>query len=201
MEGLKINEINKISRDSGIYKITNIINNKVYIGSAFNLHNRIYIHCYLLRRNEHHNPHLQSAWNKYSESSFEFNVIEICNRDDLLTREQFWLDEYKSYDNKYGYNICKIAGNTSGRRFSEETKQKMRESRLGSKASEEAKIKMSKSRTGERNGMYGKNHTEESKKKMSENRKDTSGEKNHFYGKHHSEETKEKLRKNAIEKN
>ena len=200
MEGLKINEINKISRDSGIYKITNIINNKVYIGSAFNLHNRIYIHCYLLRRNEHHNPHLQSAWNKYSESSFEFNVIEICNRDDLLTREQFWLDEYKSYDNKYGYNICKIAGNTSGRRFSEETKQKMRESRLGSKASEEAKIKMSKSRTGERNGMYGKNHTEESKKKMSENRKDTSGEKNHFYGKHHSEETKEKLRKNAIEK-
>lgn len=200
IERLNSKEIDKIPHDSGIYKIINITNNKIYIGSAFNLHNRIYNHCFLLRKNEHHNPHLQFAWNKYKEESFEFSVIEICEKDNLLIREQFWLDKYKSYDNKYGYNICKIAGNTSGRCFSEETKQKIRESRLGSKVSEEAKIKMSKSRTGEKNGMYGKNHTEEAKKKMSKNRKDTSGNKNHFYGKHHSEETKEKLRKIATEK-
>jgi nucleoside-diphosphate-sugar epimerase len=63
---------------------------------------------------------------------------------------------------------------------------------------EESKLKQSlaaSGRTGEKNHMYGKNHTEESKKKMSESH---SGEKNFWYGKNHTEETK--LKQSLVKK-
>ena len=194
-------DINQVPYETGIYKIKNKTNNKVYIGSAYNLHLRLYNHCYLLRRNEHHNPHLQSAWNKYKEENFEFSIIEFCDKEKILDREQIWIDHYKSYDQNIGYNMCPIAGNTAGKKFSEETKEKMREAAIGRKLSEEAKKAMSESRKGEKNGMYGKHHTEESKRKISENKPDTTGENNHFYGKHHSEETKRIIREKALSRN
>ena len=46
---------------------------------------------------------------------------------------------------------------------------------------------------GEKNGMYGKQHTEEAKRKMRENHYDQSGENNHMHGKHHSKETRRKI--------
>ena len=46
---------------------------------------------------------------------------------------------------------------------------------------------------GENNPMYGKKHSEETRKKMSEHHADVSGENNPFYGKKHSEETRKKM--------
>ena len=54
----------------GIYKITNKINNKIYIGSSYSISKRISEHKYQLRRNSHPNIHLQSSWNKYGEDNF-----------------------------------------------------------------------------------------------------------------------------------
>ena len=188
-----LNTKDEIPYTSGVYKIENKTNHKVYVGSTVNLYHRMYEHSYTLENNIHKNKHLQASWNKYGKDAFEFSVIEECDKDNLLIREQYWLDYYKAYDNQYGYNICRFAGNTLGKKLSEETKQKIREASTGRKASDEAKRKMSESRTGKNNGMHGKHHTEESKQKMREHAPDYSGEKNPFYGRKHSDETKQKI--------
>lgn len=113
----------------GIYKITNIVNNKIYVGSAFNLSNRISCHKYTLKNNKHKNKHLQSAYNLYGESNFLFEVIEVVeNLNILLDREQFYLDTLNPADKKIGYNIAKKAGNTAGITASLETRNKQSES-------------------------------------------------------------------------
>lgn len=105
---------------SGIYIIINKVNNKSYIGSAFNLNRRRYMHIYDLVKDKHHSPRLQNAWNKYGKESFEFKVIEHCDKEDCIKREQYYLDLYKPY-----YNICLNAQNRSGVKASKETLEKM----------------------------------------------------------------------------
>ena len=94
---------------SGIYSITNIINNKVYIGSSKDIYGRWVQHKNTLNQNKHHNRYLQFAWNKYGEENFLFKIIELCDGKDLFVNEQKWYDFYNSGDEKYGYNLSKIA--------------------------------------------------------------------------------------------
>ena len=64
---------------SGIYKIINKVNDKYYVGSSQNimgLHGRCYDQIRKLNLNQHSNPHLQSAWNKYGKINFVFLIIE-----------------------------------------------------------------------------------------------------------------------------
>ena len=89
----------------GIYRIRNLINNKVYIGSTKNMKLRWAKHKALLRHNKHQNTHLQSAWNKYGEDAFVFEVIEECKTEDLISREQFFIDSLNP-----DYNQTAIAG-------------------------------------------------------------------------------------------
>lgn len=153
---------------SGIYIIKNIINNKVYVGSAVNIDKRWKEHKNHLKEGKHHSCHLQSAWNIYGEQSFKFDMIEeVSNPDHLLSYEQVYLDYYKSYEREKGYNICKTAG-----------------SQYGMKHTEEAKRKISDAVSGEKNPFSGRKHTEEAKQKISEGNK----------GKKLTEETKNKMR-------
>ncbi len=90
----------------GIYKIENKINGKIYIGSSKNIENRFKEHKTMLRNNKHHSYYLQNSWNKYGESNFEFKKIEeITNLSDLLSRESFYIEKFKSLDSNFGYNI------------------------------------------------------------------------------------------------
>lgn len=91
-----------VSDDSGIYCILNKLNQKRYIGQTYSIKNRFYRHKKELRKNAHHNNHLQSAWNKYGEENFEFSVIEYCEVDLLNEREAYWINFYDSF--KDGYN-------------------------------------------------------------------------------------------------
>jgi group I intron endonuclease len=96
----------------GIYKIINLCNGKFYIGSSRNLKRRWKEHKLELRKNNHSNAHLQSAWNKYGEENFKFEIIEyIEDIIELKNREQYWIDILKAYDNTIGYNIIRMVNN------------------------------------------------------------------------------------------
>lgn len=95
-----------IPRTSGIYRILCIPTGKIYIGSAVNLYKRWQNHRCNLRGNRHPNSHLQRAWQKYGEQAFTFEVIEECEPDRLLEREQFLLDTIRPYGKKVGFNIA-----------------------------------------------------------------------------------------------
>lgn len=117
---------------SGIYVIRNTSNNKLYIGSAKNIKQRLHEHNSMLRRNKHHSKYLQNSYNKY-ENCFLFSILEKCNIDNLINREQYWIDYYLSYKKIYGYNNAPKAYNSLNRKFSEETKLKMSNSHKGMK--------------------------------------------------------------------
>ena len=118
---------------SGIYIIQNTTNRKTYVGSAVNILRRWYDHRSNLRRNEHENPHLQRAWIKYGEASFQFSVIEeIADTSLLVSAEQDWIDTCSPE-----YNICRVAGSHLGTKHSAEAKAKMSAAKLGGKQSPE----------------------------------------------------------------
>jgi group I intron endonuclease len=111
---------------SGIYKITNGATGKVYIGSSINVLKRIRLHDKFLSSNKHQNKILQRAYNKDGSSFFIYECLEIVEDYNLLLlREQHYLDLYKSYLRKNGYNICKMAGSTLGRKKSEKEIERM----------------------------------------------------------------------------
>lgn len=83
---------------TGIYKIENIVNHKVYIGQSRHILNRLKAH---LRKEE--NPYLRSAFQKYGLDNFSFEVIKETW--DMNYWEMFLICIYKSQDNDYGYNI------------------------------------------------------------------------------------------------
>lgn len=105
---------------SGVYKIKNEINGKVYVGSTNNFTRRWLKHRALLRHNKHQNSHLQAAWNKYGESSFTFSIIEECPIDSLLSREQFYIDTLHPE-----YNQTMVAGKVE---MTEERRKKLSDS-------------------------------------------------------------------------
>lgn len=144
---MKKDNINK--KISGIYKITNLINNKFYIGSAVSLLNRYHTHKNSFVKNKHKNQHLQNSINKYGIDNFKFEVIELCNKEELLIKEQYYIDTLNP-----DYNICLIAGNSLGVKRSEEYKENQRKIQTGLKHiphSEETKRKISKSNKGRQN--------------------------------------------------
>jgi len=115
-----------------IYCIKNLINNKVYIGSAIGHYRRKGQHYYMLRRNNHFNIHLQSSWNKYGEINFKFIVLEfIENVDFLEERETYWIKEYNSLNNKHGYNARVDCKTNLKLKWPEESKRKFSLSKKG----------------------------------------------------------------------
>ena len=143
---------------TGIYKIINKSNGKVYIGQSVDVENRIKNHKGDLRRNHHHNEHLQNSFNKYGEESFEFSLIKSCKARYLDRFEKLHIYLNKSMNPKYGYN--KDSGGSVQKEVSEETKEKMREAKKGKRFSEEHKMKISEAHKG-------KKHSSETKRKMS----------------------------------
>lgn len=95
---------------SGIYKITNLINNKIYIGSSSNINERINAH---FRCNGQGSIPLSNAILKYGKDNFEIEILEYCNRENLKDIEQKWMDYTKCYDKNIGYNILKTAATIS----------------------------------------------------------------------------------------
>lgn len=79
---------------SGIYAIRNVVSDKIYIGSAFNLNKRYLVHKSDLAHNKHANKHLQRSFNKYGPSAFVFELVELCEMNALKEREQIHIDNH-----------------------------------------------------------------------------------------------------------
>lgn len=68
---------------SGVYKISNNVNDYVYIGKAVNLHNRIKDHRRNLKRGVYGNPNLHGFVKKFGFESLFFEIIRLCKKEDL----------------------------------------------------------------------------------------------------------------------
>jgi group I intron endonuclease len=136
---------------TGIYTITNLVNEKFYIGSAIDIHNRWSDHRSNLRSNKHANVHLQRSWNKHGENSFKFEIKVLCDMTNLRKIEQIYLDEHVG--NKMCYNIAINAEHSgTGLKQSKETLEKRSESLKGRKLSEEHKKKIGDANRGRIHG-------------------------------------------------
>lgn len=166
--------------NSGIYTITNLFNNKMYVGMSKNIKNRLCHHKAELRGNYHINEFLQKSWNKYGAENFLFEVLEECEEQFLCSQEHYWCNMLNTHDMKYGYNLLpthpyclnlsskfireKISKKLTGRKLSEEHKLKIKYNSLGKKHTEKSKKLISINNLG-------KKRTDLTKKKISENHK------------------------------
>ncbi|UVD32212.1 putative homing endonuclease [Vibrio phage phiKT1028] len=215
---------------SYVYILLEPQSKKFYIGSCENVNERFQRHIDELNRDAHHNQNMQELHNDGKEFYLFYGEHET--REEAYQEEEKLIKENK--DNPLMLNIslgARGGDNLTLNPNREAIIQKMTDHlkvRYSQLSEEERKAKYG--RSGEANGMYGKNHSEESKQKMSDTAKgrptwnkgipmteehkqkfmtyienrDTSGEANPFFGKSHSEETKEKIsetkRRNLIDK-
>jgi len=95
-----------INNVSGIYKITNKINNKMYIGSSKNMPIRLNQHLKDLIADKHHSYKLQNDFNEFGIDVFTFEIIRVVNNEsELKDIEQKYMDDYKCYEDNIGYNV------------------------------------------------------------------------------------------------
>jgi group I intron endonuclease len=128
-----------------IYKTTNLLNGKIYIGQDRN-NNSDYLGSGTL---------LKRAIKKYGLINFKKDIIEYCDSLKFLNeKEMFWISYYNSTNRNIGYNIA--LGGSGGDTLSNHPNIK----EIGNKISLKNK--------GEKNGFYGKNHSDETRKKMQE---------------------------------
>lgn len=132
-----------------IYKIINIINNKLYVGKTVKtLSHRIYAH---IKNSEKSNQYIHRAMCKYGIKNFKWEIIENVVSD-LNEREKYWIKTLNSlHPNGYNLTVGGEGGDTwsvLGRGHSKETINKMRLSHTGKKHSMESRLKMSSKRKG-----------------------------------------------------
>jgi len=129
-------------KDSGIYCIKHIESGRCYVGSAELFDRRFKVHLTKLEAGTHHSRKLQEAWNECGAEAFEIVVLERCSKDELIAREQQWIDMLEAADT--GYNVAEWAASPmKGKKHSDETRQKMRDSHKERKPiSEETRQKL-----------------------------------------------------------
>jgi len=186
----------------GIYEIKNKVTGKSYIGSSKQIEKRWDQHLQALEKGRHHSILLQRAWNKYGRSYFEFKVKEECGEEQLLEREQYYLDLEPEY------NIGSQASggdNLSNHPNKEEIVERRRQtsrSNLDALSKEDRKRIYGKEGESNPNWKGGRTFCEcgtriNSTASSCIKCMDRTGENNPFYNKKHTEETKQILREYA----
>ena len=93
----------------GIYKMTNKVNGKIYIGLSVNIETRMYNHYRnaFYEKDVEYNSYLSRAIRKYGQENFSYEIIEECSISELPIRERYWISYYNSTDRSIGYNISR----------------------------------------------------------------------------------------------
>lgn len=104
----------------GIYLIKQLSTGRTYVGSSSEIEKRLYLHLVTLRCGTHHSQYLQHVWDRSEESDFAFYLVETCPVEDLLDREQVYMDSFKPE-----FNMQLTAHMSRGWNHSPETRLKM----------------------------------------------------------------------------
>lgn len=138
--------------NSGIYKYTNKINGKIYIGSAVNFAKRHWEHLNYPAKSA---KLLQLAFDKYGKENFEYEILEYCPKHLLYKIEQGWINWYKCYERSYGYNLSRFAeGSREG--CTSENALKGVNTKRNKGFNKITYPKLSESKSGKLNPMFGK---------------------------------------------
>ena len=209
----------------GVYKITNTLcpEGKYYIGYSCNINRRWGIHKSTLRGGYHCNIRMQRAYEKYGSDCFDYEILQECETEEEAKNvELSYLEDLTIRDKLYNLHYNSSGGDMLTFHPDREQiieKRAIEQKKRNSELTQEEYKRRFCTKTGEKNGMYGRTHTNEVKKLFSEMHKcntyclgkkasqetkdklsviasERLGEKNSFFGKHHSEETKQKLREN-----
>jgi len=162
---------------AAIYKITCVVTDDFYIGSAVKPKRRRWEHWDALKKNRHHCVALQGAWNEYGEDAFEFEIVEeVADVSKLLGVEDTYLARYAGNPDCYNTALStQIPCSTQ-----KEIREKIAQSLKGYYAENE-------------HPRQGKKHTPETLAKIAANRTPPSGENHYRYGKAVSEEIRKKI--------
>ena len=161
-----------------IYKATNIINNKSYIGQTTrSLEKRMEAHIYSSKSGK--TPFMKSM-RKYGPENYKWTILCRCSSKEMLnTMEYFYITHYKTHIDDGGYNLTWGGEGTVGHKHTDESKEKMCLAKVGKNTNtpESRRINSEKH--------LGIVRSEETRKKMSDAQ----------IGKKHSQETKDKISK------
>lgn len=178
-----------LAHDCGIYAIVSKCGQYVYVGQSIHMRQRKSQHMSKLLAGKHYNTHLQRCFDKYGQESFEFVILEACEKSALVEREQYWIDQQRGKTllncapvavspggiPKSKESIRKRLEKMAGYRPSEETKEKMRAAHLArreitkAKTIEQMKDPLQRIKAG--SGRRGKKLTDEHKAKVAETSK------------------------------
>lgn len=147
-----VNSIEDYPACPGIYKFTNKVNGKVYIGETHNF--KVRMQKYKCSHNKNKIIHLITrAMLKYGIDGFHYQILEKfpegTPKSVLLDREEFWIRIYNATNKKIGYNISKRGRERKGFVMSEEARKKISLAGIGRKHRPESCEKMGISRSGE----------------------------------------------------
>lgn len=136
-----------------VYKITNKINNKIYIGiTKYEISKRFKEHWYIANRKIEKSNHLHSAMLKYGIDNFSVEEIESCdNYENLKKREMYWIKYYNSNNSDIGYNLTEGGDGFTGYVWTEEAIKNMSKAKIGQHHTIKTRKKMSESHKGKPN--------------------------------------------------
>lgn len=161
---------------AAIYKITCVVTDDFYVGSAVKPKRRRWEHWDALKKNRHHCRSLQEAWNEYGEDAFEFEVVEEVNEGDILLIEDMYLVQHAGQPYCYNTALSTQIPSSSQKEVREKIAQSLKEHYAENK-----------------HPRMGKKHTLETLAKIAANRVPPKGESHYRFGKTLDEVTRKKI--------
>lgn len=147
-----------------VYKHTNLVNNKIYIGQTsfdnpekrWGKNGEKYKTC----------SYFYAAIQKYGWNNFSHEILENnLNKEEAAIKERFYISLYKSNQSEFGYNLT--SGGEKQKELSLQSREKMSKAKKGKPLSEEHKKHIGDAFRGEHSPNYGRKCSEETKNKIS----------------------------------
>lgn len=158
-------KLRESSIDFCVYKITNLVNGKIYIGKTHDIDDRWNNHLDLAKYKCKGYSYLHKSINKYGSENFTIEIVENNLSEEMaLDREKFWIKELNTKNSDFGMNLTEGGEGTSGLKWSEDSRDKIigeNNHNYGINISKLMKDKNPDIFSGINNGFFGKKHSKE----------------------------------------